>query len=98
IDTNSAQEAEAETTQKTPHKHFLVWRGAALVVLMMASYIVWQRHFGHGLEGVPIIAVVAAAFDFALGCLEKTPHERVKRVLARSMLSTTFLIPASLVA
>jgi hypothetical protein len=73
-DTNSTQDATGEPSRRTPPKHLLVWRGAALIILMMTGYLVWERHFGHGLEGVPLIAGVAAAFDFALGCLETPPR------------------------
>src|SRR5215467_11690628 len=74
------------------HAH-IVWRGAALLLALMTAYLWWTRNFGAGLEGVPIVAALVAAFTFAFGIFGEGEQKWVKKRFFHFLLSAAFLVP-----
>jgi hypothetical protein len=79
-------------------KRYLMIRGVALVLLLMVVYIAWTRNFGEGIKSVPALAVVTAAFSFALDWIDRSQAERLKKWLTHSLLSLPFLVTGYIVA
>lgn len=77
-------------------RHLMI-RGVALILLLMTGYIAWTRNFGEGIQRVPILAFLSAAFSFALEWIDHTQSERLKKYLTHSMLSLPFLVTGYIV-
>jgi hypothetical protein len=77
-------------------RHLMI-RGVALILLLMAGYIAWTRNFGEGIEGVPILAFLSAAFSFALEWIDHSQAELLKKYLTHSLLSLPILIAGYIV-
>jgi hypothetical protein len=80
-----------------PARRYLMIRGVALILLLMAGYIDWTRNFGEGIRGVPILACLSAAFSFALEWIDHSQAERLKKYLTHSLLSLPILITGYIV-
>lgn len=79
-------------------KRYLMIRGVALVLLLMVGYIAWTRNFGEGIKGVPLLALLSAAFSFALEWIDHSQTERVKKYFTDTLLSLPVLIVGYIVA
>lgn len=71
----------------------IVWRGAALLLVLMTAYLWWTRNFGEGLAGVPVVAIGVAAFSFAFGFFGEGEQKLLKKKFFHFMLSGAFLVP-----
>ena len=80
-----------------PARRYLMIRGVALILLLMAGYIAWTRNFGDGIKGVPLMALLSAALSFALEWIDHSQAELLKKYLTHTMLSLPFLIVAYVV-
>jgi hypothetical protein len=79
-------------------RRYLMIRGVALILLLMVGYIAWTRNFGEGVKGVPVLALLSAAFSFALEWIDHSQSERVKKYFTHTLLSLPFLIAGYIVA
>lgn len=78
-------------------RRYLMIRGVALIVLLMAGYIAWTRNFGEGIKNVPLLALLSAAFSFALEWIDHSQSERLKKYFTHTLLSLPFLVAGYIV-
>src|SRR5215472_9064385 len=79
-------------------RRYLLIRGVALILLLMTGYVAWTRNFGEGVKGVPLLALLSAAFSFALEWIDHSLSDRAKKYFTHSLLSLPFLIVGYIVA
>ena len=86
------EKLQTDQRQQLREKYHLIWRAAALTLILMAGYIWWSHNFGEGLAGVPVLATLTAAFSFAMGLLEDSQKNEAKKWFARTLLSPIVLV------
>ena len=79
-----------------PHA-YVVWRGAALLLILMVAYLWWTRNFGEGLAGIPVVAALVAAFSFAFGFMGEGEQKWLRKKFLHFLVSGRFLAPVSMV-
>src|SRR5262252_10965586 len=79
-----------------PRRHLMI-RSVALILLLIAGYIVWTRNFGEGIKGVPALAIISAALSFAFEWIDHSQSDRIKKVFTHSLLAWPVLIAGYIV-